>query len=277
MEPQTAEQLLKLVLVTVLADRTIDSAEKSLIRRLQERLGIDSDALQRLVRELREGNDPDALLPGDPDDRRKALRLMVVAAQIDGRITDAERAVLIKTAGRMGFDETAFEAIVREGVAMANRYRGEGGPPAPPAESPELQRRADAIVQQIRRGISDAAALRTAISELERIGTSSVVSLVRAFESYLRPPPPATLARVREAVADALGRIGDPRAVYYLATFLLMGDEEDDTNDAQLRGAVAEAIGRIVGEPFARDPAGVAAARAWWSREGSRRYQMLIS
>jgi len=268
---------MKLVLVTVLADRTIDPAEKSLIRRLQERFGIDSDELQRLVQELRDRNDPDALLPGDPDGRRKALRLMVVAAQIDGRITDAERAVLAKTAGRLGFDNAAFEAIVREGVAMANRYRGEGGRSVPPVESPELQRRADAIVQQIRRGISDPAALREALGELERIGTSAVVSLVRAFESYLRPPPPATLARVREAAADALGRIGDSRAVYYLATFLLMGDDEDDTNDAKLRGAVAEAIGRIVGEPFTRDSAGVAAARAWWSREGSRRYQTLIS
>ncbi|MGB9626172.1 MAG: hypothetical protein ACPMAQ_15065, partial [Phycisphaerae bacterium] len=195
MEPRTAEQIMKLVLVTVLADRTIDPAEKSLIRRLQERFGIDSEELQRLVRELRGRNDPDALLPGDPDERRKALRLMVIAAQIDGRITDTERAVLVRTAGRLGFDEAAFEAIVREGVAMANRYRSEGGRPVPPAESPELQRRADAIVQQIRRGISDAAVLRTAISELERIGRSSVVPLVRAFESYLRPPPPATLAR----------------------------------------------------------------------------------
>jgi uncharacterized tellurite resistance protein B-like protein len=277
MELQTAEHLMKLVLVTVLADGTVAQTERALIRRLQEKLGIDDNELRCVVDEVRGGGDPDAWLPQDPDDRRKALRLMVIAAQIDGRISDVERALLVKTGSRLGFDNAAFEGIFREGMAMANRYRGEGIPSAPTAESPELRHRAEAIVQQWRRSGSGPTTLREQISELERIGAPAVVPLVRAFESYLRPAPPATLARVKEALAEALGRIGDPRAVYYLATFLLMGDDEDETNDADLRAAVAEAIGRIVGEPFARNADGVVAARAWWSRGGSRRYQTLIS
>lgn len=277
MDRQTAEELMKLVLVTATADGKIAEGERAIVRRLQEKLGIDDPRLRRLLDETRSGSEPNTWLPRDPADRQNALRLMVITAQMDGTVSDLEQSLLKKMAARLGFDAAAFQAIFQDGIARANWYRGDEVSSDARGESPELRHQTEAIVQKMRQCGSDPAALSQRIDELGHIGASAVAPLVRAFESYLRPSPPAKLTRVKEAIAEALGRIGDPRAVYYLATFLMFGDGEDDTNDAPLRAAVAEAIGRITGQTFPRTADGVAAARAWWSQGGSRRYQTLIS
>ena len=277
MEPQTAEQIIKAVLVTAMAHGAIAEREQELVRKLQKELKIDDGRMRELIAELRRGGDLDAWLPADPEERRRILRLMIITAHIDGEISGCDWQVLEKVAERMGLDRAAFERLVQDCVTRLDRRRIEGDAATPTAESPELRHRAEAIVQEIYRRAMDAEALGERIGELVGIGPSAVLPLVRGFESYLRPSPPVTLARVKEAFAAALGRIGDSRAVYYLATFLMLGDQEGDTNDSMLRAAVAEAIGKLAGEPFARSSEGVTAAREWWSRTGSRRYQTLIS
>ena len=77
-------------------------------------------------------------------------------------------------------------------------------------------------------------------------------------------------------IADLLGQLGDRRAVYYLSELLGLGDQENELTNAPLRGAAAEALGRLIGQDFERGPSDVAAARQWWRDKGLGHYNPAI-
>ena len=74
-------------------------------------------------------------------------------------------------------------------------------------------------------------------------------------------------------MAQQLGALGDDRAVYYLAQQFQM---DHDAAGAEFRQTAAEAMGRIVGQSFSRDAAGIEAARAWWLSAGIRQHDKLV-
>lgn len=282
MDVETGDMLMRAVLVTAIADGVVRGEEQSLIRRLRRKLGIDDARLQALVAELRSAMQPDALLPSRSEERREALLLMVITAQIDGEIDGREREVLQKMADRLGFDAPAFSHILETGIARAHRLRGDArigeavAHAVTAVDSAAARARAEQLVQIMYAQYFDRPSVHRELDELVALGSSAAIPLIRAFESYRRPRPPATPAQFKALLAETLGRIGDQRAVYYLASTVALGDEEDDeTNTTELRITVAKALSLLVGERFSPDAAGVRAAREWWSGVGGRSYQSL--
>lgn len=276
MKAESIDRLMKAVLAMALADGAIADDERALIRKVQARLGVGDEQLRKVIAEFRQAKSPDALLPRQSEDRHQAMLLMVVTAAIDGQIDTREQALLDKVAGRLGFDHAEFQDIFDEGVATANRLRAKKQPPTAAVETQALRAKASELVADFYHRAYEPVELREQAARLAEVGASAVIPLVRGFESYRRAVPPLKTARIKEAFADTLGEIGDPRAVYYLATYLLLGDEEEDAHDAALRAAVAESLGKLVGERFTRDAKGVNAARLWWHRKGSQHYQRLM-
>ncbi len=70
--------------------------------------------------------------------------------------------------------------------------------------------------------------------------------------------------------------MGDPRAVYYLAELLRLGDDDNELTNESLREAAAEAIGTITGNAFPPNADGVRLARQWWHRTGSNQYKAML-
>ena len=102
-----------------------------------------------------------------------------------------------------------------------------------------------------------------------------MISLLRVLETGRVPEGAADGLELKTLVAEHLGRLGDERAVYYLAQQVTIGEMDDEVTNGELRFAVAEALGRIADRPFSRDQGGVEAARKWWFAEGLRRYDHL--
>jgi hypothetical protein len=103
---------------------------------------------------------------------------------------------------------------------------------------------------------------------------AAVVPLLRILESYRTPDGAADTSALKTMVCQQLGRLGDDRAVYHLCQQISLGDAEDEINSAALR-YVAEALGRIIGQPFTPDAQGVQTAREWWVGPARARYDQL--
>jgi len=99
---------------------------------------------------------------------------------------------------------------------------------------------------------------------------------VGLLESYRRPDGCETTVAMKTLLAEALGQIGDRRAVYYLSQQVSIGDSDDEITSAELRAACAHAIGRIAGVEFPRDESVVLAARQWWLDSGGDEYNQLM-
>jgi hypothetical protein len=74
-------------------------------------------------------------------------------------------------------------------------------------------------------------------------------------------------------VACQLGRLGDDRAVYYLAHQVNLGDGDNEVTNPQFRMACAQAIAALVNEDFGQAP--VIGVREWWRQKGRSKYNRL--
>jgi hypothetical protein len=137
----------------------------------------------------------------------------------------------------------------------------------------ELTHLADEIYQQFA-GWPDATQ-REKLDQFASAGAAAVVPLLRILESYRTPDGAADTLALKTMVCQQLGRLGDDRAVYYLCQQISLGDAEGEIESAALRYAAAEALGRIIGQPFTPDAQGVQAAREWWLGPGRVRYDQL--
>ena len=135
----------------------------------------------------------------------------------------------------------------------------------------------DAAVEEVYAGFGDwdEATRRSKFAVVGAFGRPAIVPLLRMLESYRTPDGSADPLEMRILVIDQLAALGDERAVYYLAQQIAL-DGADEVTGPAVRAAAAEAIGRIVGQPFARGDAGVAAARQWWRAGGMKQYDSLI-
>jgi len=282
----TASRYMKALLVTVLVDGKVTDAEKRLINRIQRRLNIDDHQLHRLVRDVAGGQQIE--LPPDEQGRRATLELMVVTAAIDGQISPDEQRLLVDMGQRLGMVDQVWQELYEKALRKAEQIRAresEGThhpqPPNPdastaPPPEPSKVDQAEELIEQFYLHLADWADPTEKASRLLELGSAVVIPLIRAFESYRVPERCPDVTGFRLIIADLLGQLGDRRAVYYLAELLGLGDQENELTNASLRGATAEALGKLIGQDFQRGPSGVAAARQWWREHGQGHYNPII-
>ena len=252
-----AKRNLRNVMVFALADGELNDAEKQFIESLRGRLGIDEAEFNQLCQQVRE-NPKQLSLPRDAAEAEEAIRLLVATAVADGQVSQAESRLLGRLARHVGLEESSVDEL----IASASSTHAD-----------EIQ----AMVEQIYASFHgwDEPTRREKVAALAGFGRESVVPLLRILESYRVPDGAADGLDLSTLVAEQLGSLGDDRAVFYLAQQINIGDMDDEITNAALRHAAAEALGRIVGEEFSADQAGVAAARGWWFAGALRRYDKL--
>ncbi|MGE0706844.1 MAG: TerB family tellurite resistance protein [Planctomycetota bacterium] len=98
--------------VAALADGALDEAEKPVLLRAAEHLGIDRAQAGAVVRELMSGQEVLAHLPADPAARREVFEGMVEVVAADGRVSAEEVELFRRLAPRFGLDPAAAGALL---------------------------------------------------------------------------------------------------------------------------------------------------------------------
>ena len=253
-----AKRDLKNVMVLTLADGRLSEQERKFIERMRERVGLDEAEFRRLVGEVRV-NPKKISLPTDPIARREALRVLVEAALADGEVSPAEQNLLQRIADHIGMPQSDLETMLSGQEVQVDEA--------------EITARVDTIYAEFAGWDEPTRSAR--VTELGDMGTQGGAALLQLMESYRTPDGMSDALALKTLAAEQLGQVRDERAVYYLAQQMNIGDEDDETSNAALRAAAAEAIGRIVGEDFARDSSGVEQARQWWGSPGAEQYNRL--
>lgn len=251
------------VIVMALADGEVAEEEKLFIDGLRRKLGVGAEQFGELCRQVQ--SDRKRLrLPKDPRRARAAIGLLVETARSDGRVAEAERKWLARIARHAGLDDEQLEALL-------------AGPDAAPAEGPAPAPADDAALEAATEELYASFAAWDAEKRQQKLASlaavpGATVALLRLLESYRAPDDMPDALELKTLVVRRLGDTGDPRVVYYLVQQATIGDQEDEVTCAALRNAAAEAIGKIVGEPFGPDAAGVRAARQWWGSAAAGPY-----
>ena len=247
-------------MVMALADGKLAEPEKALIESLRERLGIDAETFRALCEEVRRDRSS-VSLPEDRDQAQAALNVLIEMATADGRIQPAEQALLHHVGEYVGVDAPRVDQLADQALGASESERA------------DIEAGVEEVYAQFESW--DAATQARKVDALADRGRSAVVPLLRALESYRTPDGAANALAIKTLIARALGRLGDPRTVYYLCQQVNIGDADDEVTCAAFRFACAEAIGKIADEPFDASQAGVEAARQWWLSEASGRYDRL--
>jgi tellurite resistance protein len=254
---EQAKRDLRNVIVFALIDGELSEQEKQFIDQLRVRLGVGEPEFRDLCEQVRQ-NPRQLSLPKDSGEATEAMRLLVDLAMVDGQVSDPERRMLERLAAHVGLDAAAVEQFL-----------------TPPPETQDEQ--IANLTEEIYANFAgwDEPTRRQKVAALAGFGRESVLPLLHVLESYRMPEGATDALELRTLVAEQMGGLGDDRAAYYLAQQVNIGDMDDEITNAALRYVSAEALGRIVGEDFSRDQAGVVAARAWWLAAGSRKYDRL--
>lgn len=239
-------------------DGKVSAQEQAFIGRLREELGISEAEFDEVVAEVREN--PHRLSVPRGAEAREVFDALVQAAMADGELAEREKRVLRKVARHIGLSEQELSEAL-PGV----------GPD--PAVMEAIDRQVDELYAGF--GQWDATTRGAKLDTLADHGEIAVLPLLGLLESYRTPEGCDDALELKTLAADRLGRIEDERAVYYLAQQVSLGDGEDEITNADLRGACAEAMGRIVGQDFSRDQAGIEAARLWWRANQQSRFNRL--
>ncbi len=245
------------VLVMAGADGSISAPEKKFIHTLCQEHGIDTEQLRELTSQFRQ-NPRKLSLPSDPAELTRAIEMLASMAFADENLSGSEHKLLKRVADYAGMSPTHLEQIISD---------------ADPVDEGMLYQRIEEIYTGFCRW--DATTRQTKISELANMGRSALVTMLRILESYRRPDGMDTAAELKGLLIVQLGLIGDDRAVYYLAQILSLGSMDDETQETPLPWAAAEALGKIVNEPFTSDQTGLDAAQLWWESEKARQYDKL--
>ncbi len=260
-DAEAAPRNLHNVLVLALVDGRLSSEEKAHIEALRDSLGIDRAEFARLCQQVTEG-DKRILLPKTADEAVEAMAMLVELAAADGQIAPAEGRTLRKVASHIGVRTGRVDEMIAEC----------SGPP----EMDDIK--LAAVTEEIYKSFAqwDGAARRKRLAALGDLGACAVKPLVRILESYRKPDGMPDALALKMLVVEQLGRLGDTRPVYYLAQQVSIGDSDDEITNFELRAAAAEAIGKILGEDFARGADGIASVRQWWADAGRTQYDYLV-
>ncbi len=244
------------VLVMVLIDGKVTDQEKQYIEAVRDRLSISADQFRKLVKEVQDGS-RQIILPASPIESEEVLRDMIGACLADGKLDVPERKALDKIAEHMHLSTAALDSMLDEATGVDER---------------QLEDKVEAMYLGFAKW--DQAERQKCFAELINYGRAAVTHLLRMLESYRTPDGAPDALELKILIVDALAQLGDRRAVYYLVTQVQLSGESEVTND-DLRAAAAAAVGKIVGEPFTRDVAGVNAVKQWWMLAGVRQYDTL--
>jgi len=117
-------ELLKAALAVALADGQLRRSELGVVMGLAARVGLGQASLEAMMNAAKQ--DPhfaDGVLMNSGDSARTAFELLVAEARIDGEISDEEREVLTRLAGRLQISEDEFAELYKAGIARADRIR----------------------------------------------------------------------------------------------------------------------------------------------------------
>jgi len=117
-------ELLKAALAVAAADHELKAAERGVVMGLAARVGVGRASLERMIDAAR--NDPhfaDEIVMTSERSARTAMELLVAEARIDGEISEAERELLVRLAGRLKLSPEDFQEIYKAGLARADRVR----------------------------------------------------------------------------------------------------------------------------------------------------------
>lgn len=259
MDEQTKSNL-RNVMVMALADGKLSDGEGALIDSLRQKLDIGADEFRELCEEVR--RDPARIaLPQERVQARAVLDTLIEMATVDGQIQPAEQALLHRVGEYVGLDAPQTDKLIDLALGA-----GDADPAAINADVEEIY----TCFQTW-----DPATQQQKIDALAAQGRVAVAPLLRVLESYRTPDGAPDALAMKTLIARALGRLRDPRTVYYLCQQVNIGDMNDEVTCADLRYACAEAIGKIVNAPFPPGQEGVDQAREWWLSEASNRYDRL--
>ena len=124
MSKQSDLEVLQAVLAVAGADGQFARSEKGVYEGLARRIGADATTVWTMMNKARTDPDlRDKLFTTKVGDPRKAMKLLVATARIDGDISDQERELLVDISTRLGIDASEFGALYREGLAAADEIR----------------------------------------------------------------------------------------------------------------------------------------------------------
>lgn len=249
------EKDLRNVIVFAMADGDFNDEERTFVNGLRRRAGIDDAAYEALLAEAQSG-DNKLSLSRDAEEARRIVQLLVQAATADNVVSDRHQELLGKIARHIDLDEAAVTQMIADALA------------ADAVEDIVIEKDLEDIYAHF--NAWDDAARQGKLDHLAAYGAQAVLPMLRLLESYRVPDGAANALTLKQMAARKLGQLGDGRAVYYLAQQVNIGDLDDEITDAPLRYASAEALGKITGENFSGDRAGVVAAREWWSGSPQR-------
>ncbi len=257
---ETARLQLRNVLCFALADGEVTDEEKQFVEKLRQKLGFDRETFGEVVDDVRK--DPKKYsVPTTPQSARQMLQLLAECAMSDDQVSSNERSLLVTIGRRVNMSEVIIDEIL--GQVAVDKSGIED----------ELQKTVDEMYEKF--GGWDEPARQAKMQALGDEGQAAVVPLLRLLESYRVPDGCDNALEFDRLAAEQLGRIGDSRAVYYLAQQVSFGDTDDEVNDKALRAACAEAIGKITGEGFPPNQEGIENARQWWLSRGREQYTNL--
>jgi uncharacterized tellurite resistance protein B-like protein len=251
-----AEKDIRNVLAFSLADGQLGEDEQQFARQLARASGLTDDDLQQLIDDAGKGKST-LSISRDADDARETIGLLVQAAAADRTITSREQKLLLRIVAHIGLDETLLSEMLDAALQAGA----------------DDDARIDQMVEDIYGQFTqwDIAAREAHIDQLAAAGSHAVLPLLRLMESYRVPDGADDALEMKRVVADKLGQIGDPRAVYYLIQQVNIGHQEDEITNAALRCTAAGAVGRITGKDFSADEEGIEAIKEWWSSAGDER------
>lgn len=117
-------ELLKAIMAVAAADGKLLRAEMGVARGLAERIGVGTVSFEAMLDTARQDESfADNILIRSKAKARSALELLVGLARIDGRISEEERAVIVRVAMTLGITGDEFERIYLAGIARADELR----------------------------------------------------------------------------------------------------------------------------------------------------------
>lgn len=117
-------ELLKAIMAVAAADGKLLRAEMGVARGLAERIGVGTVSFEAMLDTARQDESfADNILIRSKAKARSALELLVGLARIDGRISEEERAVIVRVAMTLGITGDDFERIYLAGIARADELR----------------------------------------------------------------------------------------------------------------------------------------------------------
>ncbi len=115
-------ELLKAVLTMAAVDGRITGRERGLIRALAGRAGVGKASISAMIEIAQDDESArERLFQRAVADPERAMQLLVATANLDGKITDEERSLLVDISFALGVSSERFNEIFKAGIAASKK------------------------------------------------------------------------------------------------------------------------------------------------------------